>query len=105
MVRPTAGAHEDRATAEDALDDLEPEDPAVELRGAGRVADVEDGVVEARDGDAHASSLRLDHRRVTGHGQAATAAVEGAPTSFQPDCQLPPWVALIAMLRKARPSS
>ena len=29
------------------------------------------------------------------------AAVAGAPTSFQPDCQLPPWATLRAMFRKA----
>ena len=83
MVVATARAHEHGLAAELAGDDLEAEDPAVELGRPGRVADEQDGVVEAGDGDAHRDSVR--HR--SGAGHAATGRPAGAPTSFQPDCQ------------------
>ena len=97
-------AHEHRPSAEGALHDLEPEDPAVELGAGRRVADVQDRVVQAGDGDGHGASvpgsgLRVDHRH------AATGRVAGAPTSFQPDCQVP-WLAMLSvMFRNARASS
>ena len=54
-----AGAHEDGAAAEGVLDDLEAEDASVERRRRGRVADIQDGVVESRrPGCSRAQSAR-----------------------------------------------
>jgi membrane protease YdiL (CAAX protease family) len=53
VVAARGRAHEDRSTTERLLHDLEPEDPAVELRGRDGVAHVQDRVVEAGDRDAH----------------------------------------------------
>ena len=83
-------------------DDLEPEDAPVELGGPRSVADEQDGVVEPRDGDAHRHSVRHGSKS---RRHAAIGAATGAPTSFQPDCQLPPLAMLSVMFRKARPSS
>ena len=53
MVLPAAGAHEHGLATELARDDLEAEDPTVELGGPLGVADEQDGVIEACDRDAH----------------------------------------------------
>ncbi len=58
VVVTTRSPHEDRLAPECALDDLETEDARIELGSAGRVANVQDGMVEARDGDRHEASLR-----------------------------------------------
>ena len=65
MVVAAARAHEDGLAAELAGDDLEAEDAAVELGGPRRVADEQDGVVEAGDRDAHRDSVR--HRTPARH--------------------------------------
>ena len=57
MVVAAAGAHEHGLAAELARDHLEAEDPAVELGRPLGVADEQDGVVEAGDGDAHGASV------------------------------------------------
>ena len=68
MVVATGRAHEDGLATEFAGHDLEAEDSPVELGRSGRVANVQDGVVEAGDGDAHMVSLpgrwlRVEPRR------------------------------------------
>jgi hypothetical protein len=52
------GAHEDRLATELVGDDLEAEDPAVELGRDRSIANEQDRVVESGDGDAHPRSLR-----------------------------------------------
>ena len=89
VVVATARAHEDGLAAELAGDDLEAEDAAVELGGPGGVADEQDGVVEAGDRDAHGDSVR--HRTRPSPVMPRPAGPAGAPTSFQPDCQLRRW--------------
>ena len=64
MVVAAGRAHEHGLAAELVGDDLEAEDAAVELGGDRRVADEQDGVVEARDGDAHDGILRRGRGRV-----------------------------------------
>ena len=93
MVLAARGTHEHGPAAERALDDLEPEDPSVELRGRRRVAHVEHRVIEARDRDAHQRA------------PVDAGSPDGAPTSFQPDCHVPLWTMLRAMFRKASASS
>ena len=53
VVLAVGGPHEHGPPAEGRLDDLETEDPAVELGGRRGVAHVQDCVVEACDRDAH----------------------------------------------------
>ena len=105
VVLAAGRTQEDRTTAERALDDLEAEDPAVELRRPRRVTHVQDGVVEASDRDPHGRSLPRAGGGVEGARHAAALTVAGAPTSFQPDCQLPSFAMFTVMLRNARPSS
>src|SRR5258706_12511104 len=57
VVRGERRPHEDGLPVHLAADDLEPEDPTVELGRPRRVADEEDGVVQAGDWDAHRISL------------------------------------------------
>ena len=101
VVVATGRAHEHGLATELAGHDLEAEDARVELGRRLRVAHEQDGVIQPGDRDAHGLSLR--HR--AGGCHAASGTVAGAPTSFQPDCQLPPLAIFSVMLRKARPSS
>ena len=52
-----------------------------------------------------ARSLRRRRSSVSTDRHAATGTLAGAPTSFQPDCQVPPWAMLRVMFRNASPSS
>lgn len=60
MVVPAGGPQEDRSAAHLGADDLEAEDAPVEVDGDVRVADPQDGVVEAGDGDAHGAECATD---------------------------------------------
>ncbi len=64
MIVATGRSHEHRPASERVLDDFEAEDARIELGGAGRIANVQDGMVEARDGNAHDDSLPVRGRRV-----------------------------------------